>query len=145
VTTLHRVVITGLGLQSPLGSTTCNDVSIFFSRLCAGDSGIRQHPNDEITTPVGWVEFDTNAHFSRLQINQLDRVSQLSIVAARQALTMAGYDPLRGLDDELSHQTGVLFGTGMGGAESTELAYAKFFDAPLTCGRVRKPLPSPPP
>jgi 3-oxoacyl-(acyl-carrier-protein) synthase len=84
--------------------------------------------------PVGWVDFNANEHFSRVHCMQLDRVSQLSLVAARQAMSMAGFDLTEPktppLHDELSHQTGVLFGTGMGGAESTELAYAKFFDAP---------------
>ncbi len=138
MTALHRVVITGLGLQSPLGTQESNDAARFFKRLCAGESGIRQHPNPDITMPVAWVDFDASAHFSRQQCMQLDRVSQLSIVAARQAMSMAGFGltvpKIQPLHDELSHvvaeQTGVLFGTGMGGAESTELAYAKFFDAP---------------
>jgi 3-oxoacyl-(acyl-carrier-protein) synthase len=141
---LHRVVITGLGLLSPLGTRDSSDAATFFTRLCAGESGIRQHPNPDVSLPVGWVDVDTHAHFSRVQLKQLDRVSQLAIMAARQAMAMAGYDPAQPLNDELSHHAGVLFGTGMGGAESTELAYAKFFDAP-TCGHTKKPLPSPPP
>jgi 3-oxoacyl-(acyl-carrier-protein) synthase len=157
--TLHRVVITGLGLQSPLGSLVGNDAdnhsNSFFTSLCAGETGIRQHPNPEIAFPVGWVEFDATAHFGRMQMNQLDRVSLLSIVAARQAIAMAGFktassDTLPNTPtahDELSHldseKTGVLFGTGMGGAESTELAYAKFFDAPPEVWARKKTLSIP--
>jgi 3-oxoacyl-[acyl-carrier-protein] synthase II len=160
---LHRVVITGLGLQSPLGSLVgndaCNDAdnhaNSFFTRLCAGETGIRQHPNPEIDFPVGWVEFDATAHFGRMQINQLDRVSLLSIVAARQAIAMAGFKTAQSataLDtftehDKLNHlntdDTAVLFGTGMGGAESTELAYAKFFDAPPEVWARKKTLSIP--
>ncbi len=131
MTALHRVVITGLGLQSSLGTLHTNEAATFFTRLCAGETGIRQHPNPDIDTPVGWVDVDFNAHFNRMQCNQLDRVSLLSILAARQAMRMAGFDENHFSQDELNHtvseSTAVLFGTGMGGAESTELAYAKFF------------------
>jgi 3-oxoacyl-[acyl-carrier-protein] synthase II len=148
---LHRVVITGLGLQSPLGSLVDNDAdnhaNSFFTRLCAGETGIRQHPNPEIDFPVGWVEFDATAHFGRMQMNQLDRVSLLSIVAARQAIAMAGLKVITEQQYDLNHldseNTGVLFGTGMGGAESTELAYAKFFDAPPEVWARKKTLSIP--
>jgi 3-oxoacyl-(acyl-carrier-protein) synthase len=156
---LHRVVMTGLGLQSPLGSLVGKDAdnhaNSFFNRLCAGDTGIRQHPNPEINFPVGWVDFDATAQFGRMQINQLDRVSLLSIVVARQAIAMAGFKTApsqTALDtftehDKLNHlnidDTGVLFGTGMGGAESTELAYAKFFDAPPEVWARKKTLSIP--
>jgi 3-oxoacyl-[acyl-carrier-protein] synthase II len=117
----HRVVITGIGIQSPLGHTAAE----FFTRLCAGESGIRQHPDPEITFPVGWIEFTPSQHFSKMQLLNLDRVSQLAVVAALDAVRDAGLD----VDTSLGDSAGVYFGTGAGGAESLEHAYAKFFGA----------------
>lgn len=114
-----RVVITGIGLQSPLGGSAQE----FFGRLCAGESGIRPHPDPAIGIPVGWVAFDASAHFSKMQLLNLDRVSQLAVVAALDAVRNAGLDT----EQALGEMTGVYFGTGHGGAESTEHAYAKFF------------------
>jgi 3-oxoacyl-[acyl-carrier-protein] synthase II len=60
-----------------------------------------------------------------MQLLGLDRVSQLAIVAAEQAMQQAqAAEPAL---DRL--QMGVFWGTGGGGCESTEHAYAKFFDA----------------
>jgi 3-oxoacyl-(acyl-carrier-protein) synthase len=117
----RRVVITGIGIQSPLGSSA----NEFFTRLCAGVSGIRQHPDPAIAFPVGWVDFMPSKHFSKMQLLNLDRVSQLAVVAALDAVRHAGLD----VDMPFGDQTGVYLGTGAGGAESLEHAYAKFFGA----------------
>lgn len=118
---MYRVVITGMGSLSALGVT----VQSGFENLITGGSGIRQHPIQSLPTAVGYVDFDAKAHFSKMQLLGLDRVSQLAIVAAEQAMQQANLvnayiGPL---------QMGVFWGTGGGGCESTEHAYAKFFNA----------------
>ena len=115
----HRVVVTGMGIQSPLG----DNAETFFSRLCAGESGIRAHPELAVTVQVGWVDFSPSDYFSKIQLRQLDRVSQLAIVAATTAAQDAGLNTTQALGET----AGVYFGTSAGGAESTEHAYAKFF------------------
>jgi 3-oxoacyl-[acyl-carrier-protein] synthase II len=60
-----------------------------------------------------------------MQLLNIDRVSQLAMLAAKRAVADAGLEH----PEDLGENTGVYFGTGMGGAESTELAYAKFFNA----------------
>ncbi|MFM1990404.1 MAG: hypothetical protein RJA99_3361 [Pseudomonadota bacterium] len=81
--------------------------------------------------PVGWVDFNFNACFSRMQISTLDRVSQMALVAADEAVASAG---LGGM--EMGPRGGVLFGTGMGGAESLEAGYARFFGVPTAKRKV---------
>jgi 3-oxoacyl-(acyl-carrier-protein) synthase len=118
---MRRVVITGMGALSALGLT----VQSCFDNLIAGHSGIRPHPTHALPVPVGYVDFDAGAHFSKMQLLGLDRVSQLAIVAAEQAMQQA-----QAAEAKLDRlQMGVFWGTGGGGCESTEHAYAKFFDA----------------
>ena len=82
---MRRVVITGMGALSALGTTAQS----CFDNLIAGHSGIRQHPTHALPVPVGYVDFDAGAHFSKMQLLGLDRVSQLAIVAAEQAMQQA--------------------------------------------------------
>ncbi|MBC7438016.1 MAG: beta-ketoacyl-[acyl-carrier-protein] synthase family protein [Bdellovibrionales bacterium] len=113
----RRVVVTGMGLLCPLGNTPDS----FFDKLIAGGTGIAPHPNPEVAKPVGMVQGEVAGHFTKLQQLDLDRVSQLSLLAARQALGMAG------LVGPLGNDAGMFFGTGAGGIESIEHAYASFF------------------
>jgi 3-oxoacyl-[acyl-carrier-protein] synthase II len=113
----RRVVVTGMGLLCPLGNSPGN----FFDNLIAGATGIMRHPNPAVGKPVGMVRDDVACHFTKLQQLDLDRVSQLSLLAAQQALDMAG------LVAPLGNEAGMFFGTGAGGIESIEQAYASFF------------------
>ena len=117
----NRVVVTGMGVLSPLG----NSVNEFFANLVAGQTGIRHHPEKILPRTVGVVDFAPEQHFSKIQLLGLDRVSQFAIVAAGQAVNQAGLKA----DAPLGDDVGVFFGTGAGGAESTEHAYAKYFNA----------------
>lgn len=118
---MRRVVITGMGALSALGATAQS----CFNNLIAGRNGIRSHPTHALPTSVGYVDFDAGAHFSKMQLLGLDRVSQLAILAAKQAMQQA--QAAEATLDRM--QMGVFWGTGGGGCESTEHAYAKFFDA----------------
>ena len=118
---MRRVVITGMGALSSLGLNS----SVIFERLIQGCTGIRQHPSKDLPVAVGYVEFNPNEHFSKMQLMGLDRTSQLALVAAEQAMQQA---QAKG-DGVNKAEMGVFWGTGAGGCESTEHAYAKFFGA----------------
>jgi beta-ketoacyl-acyl-carrier-protein synthase II len=118
-TTLRRVVITGLGVVSPIGNSTQD----FFANLIAGRSGIRRIP-DRDNTACGVADFDAAAHFTKLQLAGLDRFSQFGLVAAGQALDEAGL----GNSDIATTRTGVYFGSGIGGANAIEEAYRAYLD-----------------
>src|SRR5689334_23812327 len=83
---MRRVVVTGLGVVSPVGST----VGEFFDALVHGRSGIRRVPTDLQAAGsdlvAGLVAFDATAHWPPHQSAQLDRATQFALVAARQAL-----------------------------------------------------------
>ncbi|RYX88329.1 MAG: beta-ketoacyl-[acyl-carrier-protein] synthase family protein [Comamonadaceae bacterium] len=113
----HRVVVTGVGVICPLGHSSGE----FFDRLVAGECGLGTHPDPAILRQVGVVRGDLAPHFTPLQLLDLDRVSQLSLLAAKQAVEMAG------LQGPLGESAGVFFGTGAGGIQSMEQAYASFF------------------
>ncbi len=120
---MHRVVITGAGIVSPLGDTP----DAFFANLLAARSGIRlvAHEPEVGLDPLvaGVVDFDPAPHFSRPQAKQLDRVSQFSLVAGRQALRNAGL-PLGAPERD---RFGVYWGTGLGGIRSVEDAYISVY------------------
>jgi beta-ketoacyl-acyl-carrier-protein synthase II len=115
---MRRVAVTGLGLVAPCG----NEPEQFFANLVAGRSGIGvlQHASARLCTRIAAsASFDPSAHFAAPRLRLLDRVSQLALVAAEQALCSAALD----LDDEERAATGVFIGTALGGATTTDDGY----------------------
>jgi len=116
---LRRVAITGIGVVSPLGG----DAASFFEALAAGRSAVRRlegRYHERLTTRVGApAPFDGASHFPAPKLRMLDRVSQLALVAAAQALEEAK-GALEGVDPK---RAGVFVGTGMGGAQTTDEGY----------------------
>jgi len=117
--TIRRVAVTGLGVVAPLGS--CLDE--LFTNLTAGRSGVARlaAPAFEgLRSPIGaCVAFDGAAHFAAAKLRMLDRVSQLALVAAAQAIADAEID----FTTERRDRCGVSVGTGMGGAGTTDEGY----------------------
>jgi 3-oxoacyl-[acyl-carrier-protein] synthase II len=115
---MERVAVTGLGVVAPCG----NDPEQFFANLVAGRSGIGVLPQASArlsTRIAASASFDASAHFAAPRLRMLDRVSQLALVAAEQALRSAALD----LGDEERAVTGVFIGTALGGAATTEDGY----------------------
>ena len=109
-----RVVITGMGMLSPLG----NSVEESWDNLLAGRSGIgpiTQFDASEFPTRIaGEVKnFVARDHMDFKEARRMSRASQLSVAAARMALADAGL-PETAPEPE---RTGVLVGTAVGGIE----------------------------
>lgn len=117
----RRVVVTGMGLVSPLGS----DVEIVWQRLLAGRSGLRNLPDAvvaDLATRVGGsvptVEEDAEAGFDPdratppKEQKKMDRFIMFAMEAARQALEQAGWQPA---DIESQERTATIIGSGVGG------------------------------
>lgn len=119
---MRRVAVTGLGLVAPGG----NDPDEFFASLAAGRSAIgvlREHGERLSTRIAAAASFDASAHFGAPRLRMLDRVSQLALVAAQQALRNAAIE----LNDEERATTGVFLGTGMGGAGTSDDGYKTLY------------------
>jgi len=120
---MKRVVITGMGIISPVG----NNCGEFFSNLAAGRSGIKRISSDfadRLSVKIAAeVNFDAEAYFSKKTARTLDRVSQFAMVAASQAWQDAAMQ----LPEKEQRRAGVYVGTGMGGARTLEESYAQVF------------------
>jgi 3-oxoacyl-[acyl-carrier-protein] synthase II len=114
----RRVVVTGLGVVTPLG----NDVETFWQRLIAGECGIDRITAFDATqfdTQVaGQVQnFDPAAAFpNSKEVRRTDRFSQFGVYAGWQALRDSGADLSKLNCDEI----GVILGSGIGGLETTQ-------------------------
>lgn len=111
----RRVVVTGLGAVTPLGSGVPN----YWRRLVAGESGVRRithfDPAEVASQIAGEVpDFDPLSVLDRKEVRRNDRTTQMALVATREALDDAGL-PGR-LEGSLAEQTGILMGSGLGGA-----------------------------
>ncbi len=115
----RRVVVTGMGVVSPLGNT----LDEFWTRVIAGESGIgRMTLVDTEKYPckvAGEVrDWDYTLYMDRKDGRRMARFSQFAIGAARMAIEDAGLN-LEGIDLE---RVGVLMGNGGGGLQSDEEA-----------------------
>lgn len=110
----RRVVVTGMGAVTPLGTT----VDTFWAGLVAGKSGVRTIASfDPSRVPchvAGEVlDFDPSVVLDRKEIRRNDRTTQMAVVATRQAMDDAGL-PAR-LEGEHALHTGIIIGSGLGG------------------------------
>lgn len=110
-----RIVVTGMGLVSCLGS----DVDLFYKRLLAGQSGIApitEFPVEDFPTRfAGMVkEFDTENYIDKKQARRIDRFIAYTIVAGKKALEYGKIDAdaLAGIN---KGRAGIIVGSGMGG------------------------------
>lgn len=126
---MSRVVVTGIGVVSPIGSAHDK----FWSALVEARSGIgpiSMVPTDRLTTRIAAqvLDFNPAQHFNNKQESQLDRFSQFAVVAARAAVRDAQLD----LTEEIALRTATIVGSGTGGQNSVDDSYYKFYgqDAP---------------
>lgn len=105
----RRVVVTGLGATTPLGS----DVDSTWSALIAGKSGVRLLTEEwRELLPVHFaarVHTEPSEQMERVEMRRLDRSEQFALIASREAWKDAGSPDL---DKE---RLGVVIASGIGG------------------------------
>jgi 3-oxoacyl-[acyl-carrier-protein] synthase II len=117
----RRVVVTGMGLVSPLGS----GVEVVWERLLAGRSGLRNLPDEvvaDLPAKVGGAVptladdplagFDPDRATPSKEQKKMDRFILFAMEAARQALEQAGW---QALDANAQERTATIIGSGVGG------------------------------
>lgn len=114
MTPTTRVVVTGLGVISPLG----NDVDTFWRRLVAGESGVgpitRFDTSDyKVHIAAEVKDFDAEDFIDKRQVRRLDLFSRYAVAAAKLAAADAEFDPRPEAD-----RVGAVIGSGVGGLQT---------------------------
>jgi 3-oxoacyl-[acyl-carrier-protein] synthase II len=112
-----RIVITGLGLVTALGS----DADTFFNNLLEGKSGIGPLTRFDATNFTCKVagefnSFDPTQYMDAREARRSDRFTQFALAAAKVAVKDSALD----LDKTDRDRVGVIIGTGIGGMETIE-------------------------
>ena len=107
-----RVVITGMGIVSPLG----NDPEAYWHALICGHSGVSLINScclNQLNCHFAGQILDLNieAFFNSRQLRRMDRFCQFATIAAKNAWLDSGGD----FNSNPKENTGVIFGTGIGG------------------------------
>ncbi|OAB55093.1 beta-ketoacyl-[acyl-carrier-protein] synthase II [Phormidium willei BDU 130791] len=120
---MRRVVVTGLGLVTPLGT----GVEHVWSRLLAGESGINAIQNFDVSdlpSKIGGQPprgdragggFNADEYMAQKEQRKVDRFIVYGMAAAQEAIEHAGWTPE---DAESLERTGVMIGSGIGGLET---------------------------
>ena len=121
----RRVVVTGLGIVSPVG----NDVRSAWGSIVAGRSGIAPVTRFDTTnfpTHFGGEirDLDLAQYMSPKEARRMDAFMQYGVAAGVQAMRDSGMV----VTEANSARIGVLMGSGMGGLESIEETYVKFME-----------------
>lgn len=119
----RRVVVTGLGMVTPLGLT----VDETWKQLLAGRSGAApitkfDASNQQVRFACEVKGFDPTAYIERKEARRFDAFAQYAIAAAAQAVEQSGID-----SDALDrNRIGVVLGSGIGGMQTFEENCAAF-------------------
>jgi len=116
----RRVVVTGLGVVSPVGNT----MDVFWESICQGKSGVGNislfDASDFSTRIAAEVKgFDPEGVISKKESRRMDRFVQFAICAAKMAVDDSGID-FTSIDP---FSAGVLIGSGIGGLQVIEDQY----------------------
>jgi 3-oxoacyl-[acyl-carrier-protein] synthase II len=121
----RRVVITGLGIVSPVG----NDVATAWASILAGRSGIakvERFDTSNFPTKFGGEirALNLESYMSAKEARRMDAFMQYGVVAGTQAMRDSGL----AVTEANSERIGIMMGSGMGGLESIEEAYDRYKD-----------------
>lgn len=136
-----RVVVTGLGIISPIGI----GISEFWKSALDGRSGISAvsgfdpFPIDGYRSRVaGQVrEFAPERYLEPQYADRVDRYAQFALIAAKEAMTDSGMT----MSKENPHRVGVIVGAGMGGMVMGEREITQLYQhqRPHRCIQILSP------
>ena len=121
---MRRVVVTGMGLTTPLG----NGIDVNWKRLTSGVVGINKIENFDVSDlpckiagqvpninndPEGGLDIDN--WIEPREYKRIDRFISYGIISAVQAVEHSGWKPK---SENQKNRTGVILGSGIGGLET---------------------------
>lgn len=114
----RRVVVTGMGMLSPLG----NSVEESWQGAIAGKSGIapiERFDTSDFSVKIGGEikGLDVSEYIDKKEMRRLDVFIQYGLIAAMEAVQDAKLDTLT---EDQKRRTGVAIGSGIGGIETIE-------------------------
>ncbi len=122
----RRVVVTGLGLVTPVG----NDVASSWKNILAGVSGASTIDffdtsafNTQFSASV--KDFDVETYLSKKEARKMDTFVHFGVAAGMQAIVDAGLENAEGLDLD---RVGVAIGSGIGGLPNIETQHKNMLD-----------------
>lgn len=125
--TKRRVVVTGMGAVTPVGNTVADT----WKAIRAGECGIDKITLFDTTDYAVKIAAEvknfnpTDYGIDRKEARKMCRFTQFAAAAASQALVDAGYTK----ETIASEKSGILLGNGIGGFETMEAGYKKYFEA----------------
>lgn len=120
---MRRVVVTGMGIVSPVG----NDIETAWSNILAGKSGIRKIDDFDVsgfaTQIAGTIQdFDISEYMPARDARRMDIFMHYGIASCAEALKDSGLQ----VTAENNHRIGVAMGAGIGGLATIEENHSKF-------------------
>ena len=114
---MSRVVITGVGVVSPIGNTK----EEFWNSLMEGKHGFTLEQwfpgqSEELNVKASVKDFSAEGLFDKKELRRTDIITQYAVYAADKAIKDAGSD-FKDLDP---YRCGVIIGSGIGGMETTQ-------------------------
>ncbi|AEJ43214.1 beta-ketoacyl-ACP synthase II [Alicyclobacillus acidocaldarius] len=112
----RRVVVTGLGVVSPVG----NSVPAFWDSLLSGRSGVREidrFDTSEYPCKIAGLvnDFDPERYIDKKELRHMDLFTQYALYAAYEAVLQSKLE----ITDENRDRIGVYIGSGIGGISTT--------------------------
>jgi 3-oxoacyl-[acyl-carrier-protein] synthase II len=121
-----RVVITGLGVVSPVG----NNKDEFWKSLSEGRGGIGKITRFDVSKYSAQIagevkNFDPAQFIDRKEMRRMDRYTQYAMAASKMAVEDSGLK----IEGRLAERTGVIIASGIGGTETWEAQHQKLMEA----------------
>ncbi len=120
-----RVLVTGMGLISPVGHT----IDDYWQALINGKSGVDyiksfDASNFDTKFAAEIKNFDIFSYVDKKVARRMDTFTQFAVVAAQLAIENSGLN----LENENPDRIGVILGSGIGGMDTFEREYANYFE-----------------